>query len=244
VSSPIWVHDQISITLWQLRSCFCEEDLYHRNYKSLIKSHSQNHCTIARIVLNHTLNLHMLISCTPQAYCYRLVCVLLPLLLTRNCSEPSWTLTYIAAERTCIIRNLCHVINIQPVHWRKLHGPTANTCHVTANYSYVTSPWTRKTQLPLLLRVGPCLQSCCLATRWSNPLQYFIWHSPLSELYLLYSVWILQPLPSSGVRQGTDWTQLRWINGAGTCPPLNLMTATDPVCETLYVIIRRITDNA
>jgi hypothetical protein len=33
-----------------------------------------------------------------------------------------------------------------------------------------TSPRTRKTQPPLLLRVGPCLQSCCLATRWSNPL--------------------------------------------------------------------------
>jgi hypothetical protein len=31
----------------------------------------------------------------------------------------------------------------------------------------------QKTQLPLLLRVGPCLQSCCLVTSWSNPLQYF-----------------------------------------------------------------------
>jgi hypothetical protein len=28
----------------------------------------------------------------------------------------------------------------------------------------------QKTQLPLLLRAGPCLQSCCLATCWSNPL--------------------------------------------------------------------------
>jgi hypothetical protein len=31
----------------------------------------------------------------------------------------------------------------------------------------------QKTQLPLLLRVGPCLQSCCLATRWQNPLHYY-----------------------------------------------------------------------
>jgi hypothetical protein len=31
----------------------------------------------------------------------------------------------------------------------------------------------QKTQLPLLLRVGPCLQSCCLETRYSNPLQYY-----------------------------------------------------------------------
>jgi hypothetical protein len=36
------------------------------------------------------------------------------------------------------------------------------------------SAWTTyKTQPHLLLRVGPCLQSCCLATRWSNVLQYF-----------------------------------------------------------------------
>jgi hypothetical protein len=30
----------------------------------------------------------------------------------------------------------------------------------------------QKTQLPLLLHVGPCLQSCCLVIRWSNPFQY------------------------------------------------------------------------
>jgi hypothetical protein len=37
-----------------------------------------------------------------------------------------------------------------------------------------------KTQLPLLLRVGPCLQSCCLATRWSNMVIY--WQIPCSVL--------------------------------------------------------------
>jgi hypothetical protein len=31
----------------------------------------------------------------------------------------------------------------------------------------------QKTQLPLLLLVGPCLQSCCLAMHCSNPLQYY-----------------------------------------------------------------------
>jgi hypothetical protein len=36
-----------------------------------------------------------------------------------------------------------------------------------------------ETQPHLLLRVGPCLQSCCLATRWSNPLQYITPCSPL-----------------------------------------------------------------
>jgi hypothetical protein len=78
-----------------------------------------------------------------------LVRVLLPLLLTRICSEPSWTLIYIAAERTCI---------------------TGNTCHVITTYCCVMSPRTRKTQLSLLLRVGPCLHSCFLETRFSNPL--------------------------------------------------------------------------
>jgi hypothetical protein len=64
--------------------------------------------------------------------------------------DPSWTLTSTAAERTCITGNICHVIT---------------------TYCCVTSPRTRKTQLRLLLRVGTCLESCCLATRWSNPLQ-------------------------------------------------------------------------
>ncbi|PNF27050.1 hypothetical protein B7P43_G10412 [Cryptotermes secundus] len=54
---------------------------------------------------------------------------------TRNCYEHSWTLTYITAERTCITGNTCHVI-------------TTNCC--------VTSPRTRKTQLPILFRFGPC----------------------------------------------------------------------------------------
>jgi hypothetical protein len=53
-------------------------------------------------------------------------------------------LIYIAEEWTCI---------------------TGNPCHVTATYCCVTSPRTRKTQLCLLLRVGPCLRSCCLASR-------------------------------------------------------------------------------
>jgi hypothetical protein len=49
---------------------------------------------------------------------------------------------------------------------------TGNTCHVTTTHRCVTSPRTWKTQARLLLRIGPCLQSCCLATRWWNPLQY------------------------------------------------------------------------
>jgi hypothetical protein len=62
------------------------------------------------------------------------------------------SVTYIAVERTCI---------------------TGNTCHVTTIHRCVTSPLTQKTQPLVLLRVGPCLHSCCLATPWSNPLQYY-----------------------------------------------------------------------
>jgi hypothetical protein len=118
-----------------------------------------------KVSLNHTLpkpvhySTHkvftgwlFILFCSLPAYCYPLVCVLLPLPLTRNCSEHSWTLTYTAAERTCV---------------------TENTCHVITTCCCVTSQRTRKTQLPLLLRVGPCLQSCCLATCWSDPLYYY-----------------------------------------------------------------------
>jgi hypothetical protein len=66
--------------------------------------------------------------------------------------EPNYV-TYIAEERTCI---------------------TGNTYHVTTIHLCVTSTKAQKTQPHLLLRVGLCLQSCCLATRWSNPLQYVI----------------------------------------------------------------------
>jgi hypothetical protein len=95
------------------------------------------------------LNLHRLTSvpfCTPQAYC--LLAVLLHLTAVplfacfcRYCSvvtsvELSWTLTHIAAERTCI---------------------TGNTCHVFTVYCCMTSPRRRKTQFHLLLHVGHCV---------------------------------------------------------------------------------------
>jgi hypothetical protein len=52
-------------------------------------------------------------------------------------------LTYTSEERTCI---------------------AGNTCHVITTYSCVTSPRTRKTQLPLLLRnlATDCLPRVCL----------------------------------------------------------------------------------
>jgi hypothetical protein len=46
------------------------------------------------------------------------------------------------------------------------------TRHVAAICCCVTSQWTWKSQLPLLFHLGPCLQSCCLAKQWSNPLKY------------------------------------------------------------------------
>jgi hypothetical protein len=68
---------------------------------------------------------------------------------TENWLDLNWTnyVTYIAKEQTCI---------------------TGNTCRVTISHRCMTSPRTWKTQPPLLLSVGLCLQSCCLATRWSK----------------------------------------------------------------------------
>jgi hypothetical protein len=51
-------------------------------------------------------------------------------------------------------------------------------------------------QLPLLLRVGPCLQSCCLATRWSNPVQYY---------------------SGSYGGRGTVWTGFMWLKTETSC---------------------------
>jgi hypothetical protein len=73
------------------------------------------------------------------------------------------SVTYIAEERTRI---------------------TENTCHVTTTRRCVPSPRTQKTQPALLLLVGPCLQSCCLATCWSNPLQHK-YASTLKEINIL-----------------------------------------------------------
>jgi hypothetical protein len=66
------------------------------------------------------------------------------------------------------------------------HRSDLQKTHATLSlFTVVTSPLTRKAPLPLL-RVGPCLQSCCLATPWSNPLQYIRAHhtSPNTSLTL------------------------------------------------------------
>jgi hypothetical protein len=84
--------------------------------------------------------------------------VLLPLLLLVTAWMNSVSLAYIVAEWT----------------W-------TYSKHISRD-SYPASILVRRsdlhiTQLPLLLRVGPCLQSCCLATRWSNPLQLLTKHT-------------------------------------------------------------------
>jgi hypothetical protein len=74
----------------------------------------------------------------------------LPVAISYRKLTRCWTeriVTFIAEERTRITRN---------------------TCHVTTTQRCVTSPRTRRTQPRELLHVGSCLQSSCLATRWSN----------------------------------------------------------------------------
>jgi hypothetical protein len=81
--------------------------------------------------------------------------LLLLLLINHNCPERILSLTYIAPEQTWTYSE----------HISCDHYPPANLLARRSNL--------QKTQLPLLLHVELYLQSCCLATRWPNPLQYF-----------------------------------------------------------------------
>jgi hypothetical protein len=93
------------------------------------------------------------------------------LLVTRNCLERVLSLLYTAAEQTWTYGK--HISRDRyPASLLARSLDLKKTRHVASGHCCVTSPRTRKTQLPLLLRVGPCLQGCCLATRLSNPLQY------------------------------------------------------------------------
>jgi hypothetical protein len=81
------------------------------------------------------------------------------------------SLTSTAAERTWIYNK--HISRDRyPASLLAGRTDLQKTRHVVYMHCCATSPRTWKTQLPLLLRVGPCLQSCCLTTRWSNPLHY------------------------------------------------------------------------
>jgi hypothetical protein len=89
---------------------------------------------------------------------------------TRVCRQRILSLPYIAAERTWTYNK--HIsFDRYPSSLLPCRSDLQKTRHVVSVYCCMTSPRTRK-QLPLLLRLGPCLESFCLATRWSNPLQY------------------------------------------------------------------------
>jgi hypothetical protein len=108
---------------------------------------------------NHTLNLHR-----PTYNCSVLL-VPIQSELTAHGSR------YKAAERTWIYSK--HLSRDRYPASFLARRSDIQKPHVTWSLcTGVTSPRTWKTQLPLLLRVGPCLQSCCLATHWSNPIQY------------------------------------------------------------------------
>jgi hypothetical protein len=89
----------------------------------------------------------VLLFCTPQAHC----------LLATTHSKLPWTnsdtLTYIAVEWTWT--------------YSKHVSRDCYPAHLLARQSDL-----QKTQIPLLLHDGLCLQSCCLTMRWSNLLQY------------------------------------------------------------------------
>jgi hypothetical protein len=160
-------------------------DLYHRNCKSLPKSQTpiQLHYSTYEVFKSHvrspqpgflySSSLLKLTACLLAVFLEFtafLLAVFLELtaclfaclfvcfcrynsLVTRNCPERILSLTYIAAERTCTYNK--HIDRYP--------------ASLLARQSDL-----QKSQLPLLLRVRPCLQSCCLATRWSNPLKYIM----------------------------------------------------------------------
>jgi hypothetical protein len=121
---------------------------------------------------------------------------------THNCLERILSLLYIAAEWMWTYSN--HISRDHyPASLLVLRLDLQKIRHVVTVHCHVSSPHTRKTQLPLL-RVGPCLQICCMATHWSNPLQYITdWllttlYSPTFSLVIvrlphIFSVWFLKP---------------------------------------------------
>jgi hypothetical protein len=103
-------------------------------------THSQHHCTIAHI----------------------------------KSPKHIWSLYRLTS---CTILHYYFPFALNPAHGcRYIDAERTETCsqHISCD-RYPASILARrsdlqKKQLPLLLRVGPCLQSCCLATNCSNPL--------------------------------------------------------------------------
>jgi hypothetical protein len=133
----------------------------------------QIQCATAHIKSsNRTLNRHR-----PTA------CILLQLRTSRG---------YLLPGTDSSLNQMNSVIYIAE-EWTIIRG---NTCHFITTHLCVTSPRTQKTPPPLLLRVGPCLESCCLATRWSNPLQYVVCVTfEIHVTFLLTVRWIIDWAP-------------------------------------------------
>jgi hypothetical protein len=135
------------------------------SYKSLTKSHTPYiTCYNIHKVFKSHVKSSQATSCTlqqrtPRGY-------LLPISDSSSLNRTN-SVTYIAEERTRI---------------------TGSTCHVTTTHRCVASPRTRGTPPPVFLRVGSCLQSCCLATLWSNQLQYStLWVLKADDSYPQFS---------------------------------------------------------
>jgi hypothetical protein len=131
------------------------------------------------------------------------------------------SVTYIDAERTRI---------------------TGNTCRVTTTNRYVTSPRTRKTQTSLLLRIGPCLQICCMATRWSNPLhtgKFYLNTNNIVAYRPIVKQWLCKQRPLLGNARNIHARNNRTT---GLCNPfistgsLNTPTTIADMLETVFSI--------
>jgi hypothetical protein len=88
---------------------------------------------------------------------------------------------------------------------------TCDTCQTGLLPALVMARTTQKTQPHLLLRVGTCLRSRCLATRWSSPLQYHNTVKPREYSRMLCCLYGCEIL---SLGENVDCRLLEW-NGRG-----------------------------
>jgi hypothetical protein len=92
--------------------------------------------------------------------------------------RPTLTLLQLRTSCGCILPRNDWLVTSFVFKITPLHGPHGNTvshccgCMFTASLPGNRAGGPHRKQIPFYCFLYSCLQSCCLATRWSNPLQY------------------------------------------------------------------------
>jgi hypothetical protein len=127
--------------------------------------------------------------------------------LTTAYKPPTLSPINLRRERTentsrCLYPLLCDVTAYAEVC---LPSRCLETGCITLLFHCCSARTTEKAQPHLLLSVGPCLQSCCLTTRWSNSLQHYSLTQFSSTHVVNCSLWNWYPISSFNVRSSPDW---------------------------------------